>query len=237
MSRRWLSRLTLPALTAAALLVVQGFAAQGGPGPVRITVIVGTADAEVWLDGTATKSKGTTRTFFSPSLKPDRKFSYEIRAKWTKDDKEFDEKRKVSFRAGDMLTVDFTKPETGGKPPDKEPEKKTLYERLGGEKAIAAVVDDFLTRGSKNPKVNVTRKGTGKEYKLTDEGVAELKKKLVDFIGEKTGGPQKYTGESMKEAHKGMKITNAEFDAAGADLKATLNKFKVPAKEQEELLK
>jgi truncated hemoglobin YjbI len=114
---------------------------------------------------------------------------------------------------------------------------KTLYERLGGEPAIRAVVDDFVARLAENPKVNVTRKGTPKEWNPTPENVAKLKKGLVDLIGMVTGGPQKYTGRSMKEVHAGMQITQAEFDAAGADLKATLNKFKVPAKEQDELMK
>jgi hemoglobin len=51
-----------------------------------------------------------------------------------------------------------------------------------------------------------------------------------------TGGPQKYEGRSMKAAHRGMRITDEEFDALAGDLKATLDKFKVPAREQQELL-
>ena len=50
------------------------------------------------------------------------------------------------------------------------------------------------------------------------------------------GGPQKYTGRSMKNVHAGMGITNAEFDALAGDLKASLDKFKVPTQEQQELL-
>ncbi|MGH7387146.1 MAG: group I truncated hemoglobin, partial [Candidatus Methylomirabilales bacterium] len=71
-------------------------------------------------------------------------------------------------------------------------------------------------------------------YKGID--VPRLKRQLVEFIGKATGGPQKYTGRDMKQAHKGMKITNAEFDAIAADLAASLDKFKVPAKEKNELL-
>jgi hemoglobin len=118
------------------------------------------------------------------------------------------------------------------------PEKaKTLYDRLGGEAAIRAVVDDLVARAAADPKVNFTRKGTPKEWKPTPENVAHLKSVLVDMIGSATGGPQKYTGRSMKELHAGMKITPAEFDALAADLKATLDKLKVPAREQNELLK
>jgi hemoglobin len=115
--------------------------------------------------------------------------------------------------------------------------EKSLYERLGGEAAIKAVVDDFVARAAGNPKVNFTRKGTPAAWDATPENVAKLKKHLVELIGMVTGGPQKYEGRNMKEAHKGMQITAEEFDALAADLKATLDKFKVPAKEQEELFK
>ena len=113
---------------------------------------------------------------------------------------------------------------------------KTLYERLGGEAAIAAVVDDFVARGAADPRVNFTRKGTGQEWPATPANVTRLKMLLVQFIASATGGPQKYTGRSMPETHKGMRITDAEFDALAGDLKASLEKFKVPDQEQAELL-
>lgn len=115
--------------------------------------------------------------------------------------------------------------------------EKTLYERLGGEKAIQAVVDDFVVRAAPNEKINFFRKGTPREWKPTDKQLAMTKMHLVNLIGSLTGGPQKYTGRDMKTAHANMRITNAEFDAAAADLKASLDHFKVPAREQEELLK
>jgi hemoglobin len=114
---------------------------------------------------------------------------------------------------------------------------KSLYDRLGGEPAVRAVVDDFVARASNDPKVNFTRKGVpGAEWQATPENVEKLKVRLVQFIGQATGGPQKYAGKDMKTTHKGMKITNAEFDAAAADLKASLDKLKVPAQEQSELM-
>jgi hemoglobin len=109
--------------------------------------------------------------------------------------------------------------------------EKSLYERLGGEPAITAVVADFVGRAAADPKVNFFRDG---KYKGID--VPRLKRLLVEFIGKATGGPQKYTGRDMKQAHTGMKITDAEFDALAADLAASLDKFKVPAKEKKELL-
>ncbi len=115
--------------------------------------------------------------------------------------------------------------------------EKSLYERLGGEPAVKAVIDDFVGRAAGNPKVNFTRKGTPVEWKATPENVEHLKKGLVDLVGMVTGGPQKYSGRSMKDVHKGMMITQDEFNALASDLKATLDKFKVPAKEQAELMK
>ena len=120
---------------------------------------------------------------------------------------------------------------------DAPAKEKSLYERLGGEDAIKAVVDDFVGRAASNPKVNFTRKGTPVEWKPTPEAVAHLNEKLVELVGAVTGGPQKYSGRGLKEVHKGMMITQDEFDALAGDLKASLDKFKVPAKEQEELLK
>jgi hemoglobin len=114
--------------------------------------------------------------------------------------------------------------------------KKTLWERLGGEPAVTAVIDDFVGRAASNPKVNFTRKGTPNEWQATPENVALLKKRLVQFVSMASGGPLKYQGQSMKNAHTGMKITNAEFDALAADLKASLDKFKVPDDLQQELL-
>lgn len=114
---------------------------------------------------------------------------------------------------------------------------RSLYERLGGEPAITAVVADFVGRAAANPRVNFTRKGTPAEWQATPENVAHLQKMLVQMICSVTGGPQVYEGRSMKGIHAGMQITNAEFDALAGDLKATLDQFKVPAAEQDELIK
>jgi hemoglobin len=122
-------------------------------------------------------------------------------------------------------------------PPPPPLAEKTLYERLGGEAAVKAVVDDFVARAAADTRVNFTRKGTGQEWEPTPPNVARLKRSLVQMVGAVTGGPQKYEGRSMKDVHKGMKITGAEFDALAADLKATLDKFEVPPREQQELLK
>ena len=116
--------------------------------------------------------------------------------------------------------------------------EKSLFERLGGEAAITAVVDDFVGRAAVNPAVNFTRQGQPRTWDANPENVTKLKKRLVQFISIATGAPDvTYEGKDMTEAHKGMKITNAEFDALAGDLAATLDTFKVPEKEKNELLK
>ena len=113
---------------------------------------------------------------------------------------------------------------------------RSLYERLGGEAALKAVVDDFVGRAAANPKVNFTRKGTAHEWTASGENVARLKAHLVQFISMATGGPHKYEGRAMKPVHAGMGITEAEFGALAGDLIASLDKFKVPQKEKDELI-
>ena len=114
-------------------------------------------------------------------------------------------------------------------------EKPSLFTRLGGEPAVKAVVDDFITRTLANPKVNFTRKGLPGEWEASEANVTRLKKLVTALVVEVTGGPKGYAGRDMKTTHKGMKITDAEFDAMAGDLKETLDKFKVPAAEQKEL--
>src|SRR5262249_10254087 len=77
-----------------------------------------------------------------------------------------------------------------------------------------------------DPKVDFSRNG---KYKPDAAAVAKLKKELIEQVSELTGGPLKYDGPSMKEAHKGMGITNAQYDAFLADVKGVLEKNKVAA--------
>src|SRR5207248_6444897 len=90
---------------------------------------------------------------------------------------------------------------------------KSLYERLGGEPAITAVVDDFVGRAAADPKVNFTRKGTAMEWQATPENVSRVKVRLVQFISKTAGGPQKYEGRDMKSVHQAMKITTEAVNA------------------------
>ena len=109
----------------------------------------------------------------------------------------------------------------------------SLYERLGGAYSIATVVDDFIERLlvnatlNANPAINEARKRVPK---------AGLKFHVTAMVCEVSRGPCKYTGRAMKESHQHLNITQAEWDAMVVDFKATLNKFKVPQREQQELI-
>src|SRR5439155_1035428 len=103
--------------------------------------------------------------------------------------------------------------------PKPEPATK-LYDRIGGEKGIAKVVDDFVATAAPDPKVNFFRQGPN--FKPEPKVVVDLKRKLVEQISTVSGGPLKYTGRSMKVAHEKMGITNAEFDATAGHLKKAL---------------
>jgi hemoglobin len=105
--------------------------------------------------------------------------------------------------------------------------ERTLYERLGGMDAITAVVEKFRDTVAADDRINL-------KFARTD--LARLRKMLIDQVCEATGGPCHYNGRSMKEAHAGMKVTSGEFDALVADLVQTLKQFKVPGREQDELL-
>lgn len=104
---------------------------------------------------------------------------------------------------------------------------KSLYERLGGKPAITAVVDDFVGNVAADARIN-------KFFAKTN--IPRLKQRLVEQICVGTGGPCTYKGRSMKAAHRGMGVRGADFGALVEDLKISLNKFQVPAREQGELL-
>ena len=110
--------------------------------------------------------------------------------------------------------------------------EKSLYQRLGGKKAISAVVDEFVARVAADKRINGFFKKTAADPKR----LAKFKGNLVDQICQASGGPCKYTGKDMKTAHKGMGITDADFNALVEDLSGALDKFKVGKKEKDELL-
>ena len=129
----------------------------------------------------------------------------------------------------------------------KAPGKKPLYDRLGGEKGITAIVDDFITRVLADPRVNWERKGVTRgglslkrnqsvAWDPNPQNVDRLKKHMGQFLSLATGGPTVYEGRDIKEVHGGMHVSNPEFDATIGDMKATLDKLQIPTDEQKELL-
>ena len=106
----------------------------------------------------------------------------------------------------------------------------SFYKRLGGYDAIAAVTDDFLGRLVSDP-------GLGKFFSgHSNDSKKRIRQDVVDFLCGATGGPCQYNGRDMKTAHAGLGITSAEWDAGVKHLVATLDKFKVPQKEKDDLL-
>jgi hemoglobin len=110
--------------------------------------------------------------------------------------------------------------------------EKTLYQRLGGKKAITAVVDEFVGRAAGDARIN----GFFKDTAADPTRLASFKMKLVDQICQASGGPCKYTGKDMKSAHAGMGVSSGDFTALVEDLVGALDKFKVGEKEKGELL-
>lgn len=127
-------------------------------------------------------------------------------------------------------------------------EKLPLYERLGGRAGLEAIVRDFLPRVLEDPRVNWKRAGVSGKFtsifnrappttwQQTPEGIARLEQHMIQFLSLATGGPTDYSGTPLKSGHAGMRITNAEFDAAVGDVKASLDNIRIPDREQKELL-
>ena len=108
-------------------------------------------------------------------------------------------------------------------------DKKSLYTRLGGYDAIALVVDDFITRLATDKRFE--RFFTG----FSDDSKKRLRQHILDQFCAAAGGPCVYTGREMRTSHKGLGITEADWDAA-KHLVAALDKYKVPEAEKNELL-
>ena len=120
-------------------------------------------------------------------------------------------------------------------PPEPSPEapaaapaaSRTLYQRLGETPAITLVVEEFVGRTTTDPRI--------KERFFNTDAV-NLKRLLVEFVCQATGGPCKYTGRDMVSSHAGMDLVDEEFNALVDNLSGALDKYKVPDREKNELL-
>jgi len=113
------------------------------------------------------------------------------------------------------------------------PQQPTLYDRLGGVYSIATVVDDLIDRVMADARLNANPLVEEAHHRVPPAGFKYLVTEMVCWAA---GGPQKYSGKSMAESHQHLKITGKEWDAFVDDVRQTLNKFKVPAQEQGELV-
>lgn len=109
----------------------------------------------------------------------------------------------------------------------------SLYERLGGVYAIAAVVDDFIDRIMVDSRLNANPKVDEAHHRVSKAGFKYLVTEQVCWAA---GGPQRYTGRSMRDSHAHLEITEFEWQSFLDDLRQTFDKFEVPAAERAELL-
>jgi len=113
----------------------------------------------------------------------------------------------------------------------------TLYERLGGIFAIAAVIDSFSDRLLKNPKIVDANPELHEWHTVTyHTRMPGLKWGRTWWLAMKAGGPFQYTGREMRDAHWDLKISPEVFDEVAAELARTLDDFKVPEREKGEVL-
>ena len=108
--------------------------------------------------------------------------------------------------------------------------QKTLYERLGGYDAISAVANDLLPRLQADSRLARFWQHRG------DDGVRREKQLLIDFLCSSAGGPLYYTGRDMKSSHRGMKISDSDWSAFMGHVHATLEAFRVPQTERDEVV-
>ena len=110
--------------------------------------------------------------------------------------------------------------------------QKSLYDRLGGVYAIAAVIDDFIDRIMDNPRLNANPKVDEAHHRVSRAGFKYLVTEMVCWA---TGGPQQYSGRSMRDSHVHLDITEDEWQVFLEDLQACLDTFAVPQAEQSEI--
>jgi len=109
--------------------------------------------------------------------------------------------------------------------------KDSLYSRLGGHDAIAAVMDGLLPRLREDPLLQ--RFWTSPRSIDTNNRERQL---ALDFIVASAGGPTFYLGRDMKTAHKAMGINQKDYAAFERHPAATLEKFNVPQRERNEVM-
>lgn len=110
--------------------------------------------------------------------------------------------------------------------------QKTLYERLGSAKGIAAIVDDIVAAHMVNPSIKA------RYLPLNDnpEHFAEVRQHLIDFLASGSGGPEKYKGKDMTTAHRGMNISEGEYMSVIDDILLALEKNNIDEQSKKDVL-
>ncbi len=113
----------------------------------------------------------------------------------------------------------------------KDLETVTLYERLGGAAGIRRIVDGTVAAHMKNPLIG----HRFQPYADRPERVEEIKQHTCEFFAAGSGGPDNYSGRTMAEAHRGMEIDAAEYDAATDDILSTMKALSYNAETRAEV--
>jgi hemoglobin len=135
---------------------------------------------------------------------------------------------RTGMLAAGLVILGAVRPAVAQQAPD-----TSLYTRLGGVYAIATVVDDFIKRLLVNSTLNANPRIAEARARVPKAG---LKFQVTALVCQVTSGPCKYNGRTMKAAHAHLNINEEQWQAMLADFRATLNRFKVPAQEQGQLI-
>lgn len=103
----------------------------------------------------------------------------------------------------------------------------SLYRDLGERPGITVIIDDTMGYVLKDDRI---------KHEFDDTNISRLKGLLVDFIEQMSGGPQIYKGQSMKAAHKGLNLKNADFNALVEDMQKGMDDAHIPFATQNRLL-
>lgn len=110
---------------------------------------------------------------------------------------------------------------------------RPLWDKLGGEKVVRAVVKDFVDAGLKDPKADLSRGG---KYKWEGKERERLEQAMVEVLSDYTNGPLRYTGPGPEVVLAGTKLTDEEFRVMGGHLAAALKAAKVGDKDATEVI-
>ncbi len=111
-------------------------------------------------------------------------------------------------------------------------ETRSLFERLGGSSGISAIVDDIVAAHMKNPVI----RARFLPYVETPDRMAIIKRHTCEFLEMGSGGPSKYSGKSMRDAHRGMNVSEAEYMAAVDDILDVLKARRIDEQTQKDVL-